>query len=291
MGRLVFSGHESFTCKQFWLKKGFDFAQSGEKFSADNAVVQLGVGKNMVNSIRFWGKAFGIIESKENVSQLGEYLFGEGGRDLYLEDTGSIWLLHYFLIKKGKASIYDLIFNEYQNQKEYFTKDQLHQYLKRKCENNKSTVYNENTINRDITVFLKNYLKPTKKRAEIEERFVGLLHEINLIEHIEKPDIDGQLDDWYGIRKGEKETLPYQVVLFSILDFFGENQSISFKELLVGKNAPGRVFGLDSEGLYSKIEAMVKDYQSIVYSETAGNRTLQLPNDLNKWDVLNEYYN
>ncbi len=43
-----FSGHETFICKQFWLKKGYDFLIAGYKFGDDNAVVELGVGKNMV---------------------------------------------------------------------------------------------------------------------------------------------------------------------------------------------------------------------------------------------------
>ncbi len=48
MNKLSFSGHESFHCRQFWLKKGYDFVQRRGKFSDKNAVVELGVGKNMV---------------------------------------------------------------------------------------------------------------------------------------------------------------------------------------------------------------------------------------------------
>ncbi len=52
MSNLYFSGHEKFHCRQFWLKKGYDFVQAGHKFSDKDAVVDLGVGKNMVGSIR-----------------------------------------------------------------------------------------------------------------------------------------------------------------------------------------------------------------------------------------------
>ena len=57
--KFTFSGHDSFQCRHLWLKKGFDFVKSGKSFSDEDAVVILGVGKNMVNSIRFWMKAFG----------------------------------------------------------------------------------------------------------------------------------------------------------------------------------------------------------------------------------------
>jgi len=49
--RYSFAGHETFTCKNYWLKKGYDHSREGKKFN-DNAVIDLGVGKNMVNSIR-----------------------------------------------------------------------------------------------------------------------------------------------------------------------------------------------------------------------------------------------
>lgn len=291
MGRLIFSGHDSFTCKQFWLKKGFDFVKSEKKFADETAVIDLGVGKNMVSSIRYWGKAFGVIEDKDNASHLGDYLFGENGQDLFLEDIGSVWLLHYFLVKRERASIYNLVFNEFQNTREEFTKDQLHTFLQKKCDGNSRTTYNENTITKDIVVFLKSYLKPVKKRAEIEERFTGLLHELNLILTSNREDTEGQNVDWYRIRKDEKESIPYQVILFSILDNFEDKQSISFKDLQIAENSPGRVFGMNSEGLYSKIKLIEENYDGIVYSETAGNRTLQINTNLDKWAILNEYYN
>jgi hypothetical protein len=49
-----FSGHETLACRNLWLKKGYDFVTSGKKFKEEDAVVMLGVGKNMVGVIRFW---------------------------------------------------------------------------------------------------------------------------------------------------------------------------------------------------------------------------------------------
>lgn len=42
-----FSGHESFPCKTLWLKKGYDFIANGKDFNSPDAVIDLGVGKNM----------------------------------------------------------------------------------------------------------------------------------------------------------------------------------------------------------------------------------------------------
>lgn len=69
--KLTFSGHDSFHCRQLWLKKGYDFIEEGYSFNDDYAVVQLGVGKNMVSSIRFWLKAFKTINDKGNPIEFG----------------------------------------------------------------------------------------------------------------------------------------------------------------------------------------------------------------------------
>ena len=45
--RYTFSGHESFPCKSLWLKKGYDFVVQGKNFNNPDAVIDLGVGKNM----------------------------------------------------------------------------------------------------------------------------------------------------------------------------------------------------------------------------------------------------
>ena len=63
-----FSGHESFPCKSLWLKKGYDFVVGGNDFNSPDAVITLGVGKNMVASIRFWLRAFGVTKNDKKQS-------------------------------------------------------------------------------------------------------------------------------------------------------------------------------------------------------------------------------
>lgn len=299
MARLTFSGHESFSCKQFWLKKGYDFIKSGSRFSDDTAVIKLGVGKNMVRSIRFWLYAFGISnDDKSTVSELGEFLFGEAGKDIYLEDIASIWLLHYYLVSSKNASIYSFVFNEFRAGRTDFSKEQLHNFLKVRCLENSSTPYTENTIDRDIKVFIANYIKPGgKKRVKIEEAYSSLLHELNLLNVSPREVIvlkdtgaDKEIRDFYSIRSAERKDLPFQIVLFSILDNPHYSKSISFIDLEVADNSPGRIFALSQSGLFNKIQEIAAYYKEITYSETAGNRTLQINSEINKWNVLNDYY-
>ena len=96
--KYVFSGHESFSCRMLWPIKGYDYINDGNSFNDPNSVIMLGVGKNMVASIRYWLKALGLTEH-DKPSTLAKYLFDEAhGKDRYLESLGTLWLLHFLLV-------------------------------------------------------------------------------------------------------------------------------------------------------------------------------------------------
>jgi hypothetical protein len=68
-----------------WLKKGFDQAtQDPAIFLQDDATVRLGVGKNMVRSIRYWCSAFKLLE-EDCPTEFGQQLLGLTGWDPYLK--------------------------------------------------------------------------------------------------------------------------------------------------------------------------------------------------------------
>src|SRR5687768_4956620 len=96
--KLTFSGHESFQCRHLWLKKGYDFVVGENSFNSEDAVVELGVGKNMVSSIRFWMKSFNLLTPDDKITAFAHKLLADDGWDPYLEDEASMWLLHYQLV-------------------------------------------------------------------------------------------------------------------------------------------------------------------------------------------------
>ena len=78
--RYSFSGHQTFPFRYAWLPKGVA-AVDGDSgvFSQPDALVRLGVGKNMVASIRFWCHALGLIEfdgGHSRLTDLAKLLFG-----------------------------------------------------------------------------------------------------------------------------------------------------------------------------------------------------------------------
>jgi len=285
MGKFSFSGHEKFHCRQFWLKKGYDFLQAGKKFSDDDAVVALGVGKNMVNSIRYWMKAFDLVDENEQPNPFAHDLFGENGKDPYLEDDGTIWLLHYRLVTTGNATLYSLFFNEFRKERIEFTKEQLLNFLKRKCDEERITV-SENSLNADIDVLIKTYLRPKKKTKNIEDDFSGLLIDFDLVQEFDK---SGE-HAWYRVESKDRETIPLEIVLYAIIDQESGNVSISLRKLLNDDNSVGMVYALNESGLMKKIEAIIDQYSNIIFTDDAGIRELQFTEPLDKDNILMRYY-
>jgi hypothetical protein len=293
MNKLSFTGHETFVCKQFWLKKGYDYLKEEKKFSDHNAVVGLGVGKNMVSAIHFWMKAFGLVEDgSHEPNQLAESIFQEGGFDPYIEDIGTLWLLHYLLVKTNKASIYSLFFNEFRKTRFDFSSEQLFGFLSRKSkEDNNQT--GENSIKRDIQVFTKMYLNPeSNSKKNIEDAFSGLFLDLNLIRFIKaESSKDKGTKLWYQLKNENRLDLPPHILLYVILDNLENTKTITLKQLSVEPNSPGLVFALDKESLFNKLKQLTEMYRNkIILTEDAGIQVLQFKNEIRKEEVLNDYY-
>ena len=138
---------------------------------------------------------------------------------------------------------------------------------------------------------MRNYIKPQKdEKFEIEDDFSGLLIELDLIKNYKQRDEDNKIVNWYKIEAQDRIDLPYQIVLYSILDNYPGQKTISFRELLSGRNSPGISFLLNTDGLYNKLIQITDHYRGIIYTETAGNRVLQFKSNFNAIDILNEYY-
>lgn len=281
--RLTFSGHETFQCRSLWLKKGFDFLRAGNKFNQPDAVVHLGVGKNMVSSIRYWMNAFGFCTERD---PLAKFLFGPTGRDPYLERSGSLWLLHHRLVTNRVASIFSLVFNEFRRGRQEFTREQILKFLSQKCQESEDP-FNAHIVDRDIGVFLKTYLRPRNKVQNIEEEFAGIFLELDVIRELEPMDGTGKR---YRIPVNERKDLPIEVVLFCILNNRKYGNSISFFDLLNDKDSVGSVFALSGDGLMEKINAITRSYKGITYLDNAGIRELQFKEKPDPWHILKGYY-
>lgn len=277
--KYTFSGHESFPCKTLWLKKGYDFVKEHGNWNDADSVVKLGVGKNMVASIRYWMRAFGLTEN-DKLTGIADYIFNtDNGKDPFIEDLGTLWLLHYMLVSTGEATLYKLLFTRFQRERLVFEREHLVAFVKRTMtEDGKLKMYNENTVKKDVGVLLQNYVQPQK--AQAMEDYSSLLIDLDLI----RQSPDGKQ---YTFNVEGKRQLPLGILLYAIAREKGEDNSVDYDTL----QTIGNMFCLNDMELITMLMAIQVKYPDLVrYSDTAGLRQLQFLKPMSLNQVLTYYY-
>ena len=308
-----FTGHDTFSLRYGWLYKAINYLNSGYKLQTSNeektreAIVELGVGKNMVNAIRYWAESTSVINavSKNNsvdheVSQVGKYLFGsplQKGKDPYLEQVASIWLVHFWLnFNRDILTSYRYFFN-YSNV-QHFEKSKLlsdcSEAAKKLVTND---IGNETTLKKDIDCFLNTYCKKfkstssKKKYVVDEDHFTSPLSELNLIQD------NGA--GFYVSDVTERPDLPVEIFIYGLLLFTkletedSKVNAVDFESLLSKPYSPGRIFRLSESGLGQKLdEAQAYTNGEISWIDSLGLRQVKIePNAISSpLRILDRYY-
>jgi hypothetical protein len=291
-----FSGHETFPLRYSWLKKVYDAAQARASdpnnrliFSANDAISNFGVGKNMVISMRYWALAARMLEDSSGTykgpyraTRLGEALFGQpNGLDPYIEDPATLWLIHWQLASHPlpTTTIY-FVFNHFHAAA--FYRQQLTDEIHRYCDTiNYSSKIAAATLKRDVDCFLRTYA--ARVIASEEDSLDSLLAELSLIRPIGKT-------DEFVLARGAKSTLPDPVFLYGLVSFACNRNSsrvFSVESLLHEPASPGRIFLLDEEALVERLSNIERlSRERISWSETAGLRQIIFHDDPKSFDLL-----
>lgn len=232
----------------------------------------------MVSSIRFWLRAFGLIKG-DTIEPIALYIFdSQCGRDPFLEDQNTLWLLHFLLVNSQIASIYTLLFIDFQREKREFTKTELQSFIKSRCARpDQRNVYNENTVKKDIGVLLKNYLAPNN--LTVMEDFSSILIELGLLQR-------GR-NDITKFNETKVESIAPEIILFALLTIRKDNDTLSYDEL----QTLSLTFCLPLNSLIEIIKKLESRFPNLlVYSENSGVRNVQFLQRLEPLEALDFYY-
>lgn len=288
---MKYRGHESFSIRKDWLAKGIRKIDSFKKTELE-AMDDLGLGKNMIKSLRYWLKATGITndDAKKKVFELSELGKIIKDHDPYVQESDTLWLLHYMLSKNlDYATSWYYFFNEF-NQNE-FTVDDFITSIKKFDEMNNPKPAIENSLIKDFEILRKTYLSnsdatstSTLEENDPESNTDCPFSELGLITQISK-----------GVyKKGIplKQNLSSLILLCVILDQAeiqnGKNE-IKLSSLQNDKNNIGKIFNLDSIlmlNLLSELEN--KNLLTIV--RTAGLDVVRLKTKMTFLECVKEYY-
>ncbi len=288
-----FSGHESFVCRYGWLRKAYDGVSNNARIftDVDMAIVSLGVGSNMVKSMEFWGKAFEVIAPVDKKSrQYSVTPFGramldlKSGKDPYLEDLGSLWLLHWKLVTRANLAAWNLVFQELQEWR--ITQSRLIEMLHRRGRRNGAPLV-ESTVKQHLEMLLHTYTTTASANLRaLEESLGSPLQELGLLSRRETDGISK--DTVIEIKIGPKLSLPAEVFLVCVVDHWnrmGGGASISLQEIMFGHLSPGVVFKLDEASVIEYLSRIPDITDQLTYQDGALIRGLQLRRTVKLEDV------
>ena len=296
--RVSFSGHETFPFRYTWLKKAVD-AMKADAYAlhADDAMVKLGVGKNMVASMRHWGLATGMLAESParrgnrirplRPTKLGARVFRDDGWDPFLEDPGTLWLLHWQLVSRPeRATTWWWVFNQYPGT--VFTRADVQEALETLVAQRGWTRATPASLKRDIEVFVRTYAPQQRRNVLLEDTLECPLVELGLIR------ASSHVQAFTLIRSGH-ESLPDEVFAYALTDYLqrrpNQAQTVTVEDLAFGEGAPGRVFCLDEPGLLGRLDRLeaVTD-GDIVYDETAGLKQIYVHRLPEPVTLLEQYF-
>lgn len=263
-----FGRHETFPLRYGWLTKGFEAVKADPNFFGrpEQAMVTLGVGRNMVNAIEYWLQAVGVAQIEDGIAkptELGEALLGDGG-DRYLEDEATLWIVHWLLASnaEGATGIY-WFFNRYALPRFYHEEmlRALGEFVEREIKPSRS----ESTLKSEASTLLRLYA-PEAGRSD--EHLDSPLASLRLIE---------RHGDGYRSPRVIRPFLPPAALHFALAQRFAaapDSAALPVRSLLYGDDgwaAPGAAYRLSEEGLMAALGKVMGRYpHAYELRDTAG---------------------
>lgn len=272
-----FSGHETFTLRQMWLKKVFDQKTEANRikksvFTDDESIARFGVGKNMVASMRHWALATNLISEGRSddyeLSLSAQNIFSNDGFDPYSENPTTAWFVHWQLAGLGnRSTTWFWLFNKVTAPN--FTKADLEKPLADfAAKFNGKRGISASTLTRDIDTCIRSYA-PRSGAGSPEDFAEPMLGELGLIS--EEPKAT------FAFRRGPKPTLSNGMFIYALIDYWealdSAANSMAFESIVYGEGSPGRVFKLDEESVAERL-FLLDDFTGGTFSwtDTAGLR-------------------
>lgn len=295
-----FGKNETFFLKYNWTYKALvALSQNKNFFNQANSYLDLGVGKNMLSSIKYWMSAYHILDDKKlnYKDDISEAIFHpSNGLDPYLEREETLWIMHWRLSSNiNNATLYHWFFNKYKNTK--FTKDELTGSLYSWLNDNTSKKVSPNTLDRDINLLLKTYSSKKDESDSTEEYLENPFSNLELIYK--------NSDNSYSTAYKHRDSINYKMFTFFILillkdfnkrDLFTnkETQIIPLLDLIDSSEHSSirNIFRLSENYLMNLIENMVQQYNKYFdISETAGQKNIIIKdNKLSILELLRDIY-
>jgi hypothetical protein len=291
---MKFRAHETFHIRKGWLNKGlYNVIKEPGVFLGDvgNPMDVMGIGSNMVKSLRYWLQAAGLTEEPnhgkrtQTLTKLGQIIYDN---DPFFEEIGSLWLVHYMIASNEEdATAWYLFFNEFQMQE--FSEDDFYKSLRKFITmQDGETMPSSRAISDDFKCIINTYY-PGKRNSsddiDPENNIECPLTELGLVSYVATT----QGNRIYRKCTPKNENIPEMIALFVILKQIGDQKEVKISILQNSTNSIGKIFLLDTLGLLH-ILYQLESAGYIKVVRTAGLDVIRILTDLTPEECVKEYY-
>ena len=297
----TFARHETFHPRYGWFRKAYAFAAIDHQvFSADDAPVRMGVGKNMVRAIKFWGRAAKLVTADPDSPNrrvpdivptgIGHGLFSANGWDPFMEDPGTLWLLHWLLLAPPSlVPVWWVMFNQLHavEFEDDSLDDAIHAHLEAAAQ---WPLPLASSVRKDISAFIRTYAPTTRTgRGSLDDVLDCPLRELGLVAR-------SPATSKLRFIIGPKPTLPDEIVGYAVFDYLARLEpgasTVTLARLASDAGGPGKAFKLHESDIHAALSGVSKASRDIHLLSPTGTQQLSwtgAPADI-AVDLLNHYY-
>lgn len=290
---IVINKHGSFYVRNGWPTKILDAISNNESIFSPNkeleAVDEIGVGRVMIKSMRYWASALGIAkESKTSqgvllkITPLGKLI---KKYDPYFQNIGTLWLLHRNLTKlDSEATAWSWAFNLF-NKKSFSKGDFCNDFIS--YLQHGGVDYNKKAIEKEFDCFKNTYVsdKEFDIKKILEEDNAPFFSRLKLISYIG--------NGIFVQNKAGVHDVPLDIFYYCMLidnhDILAENRQIPIDHLLEDDGQIGKYMCLTYSILIEYLQRL-ENQNKITLINNFGNRLIQVVDDFDEDTILKEFF-
>lgn len=263
---MSFARHQTFYIRANWLSKGLEeIARNPKVFSGPDATTRLGIGKNMVEALRFWLVASGLAVPTRDGMTLTEIGAIIRASDPYFENAITWFLVHYGLCSDlDLATSWYLLFNRYRYSD--FDEGQFLDLVAREYPKPAPA----GSVRRDFDCIVSTYVNETQSFGTPEDNITCPLRKLGLIDRVERglfrktrPQIEIPSEVLYYVIRGGRLSKDNTQEYRTISDMYEPDRSI------------GRVFNLGLDDIFSSLQKL-EERGLVSYYGTYGQHTVTI---------------
>jgi len=276
-------GHEKFPLRDGWLNKGLIAVADKSTVFVDKYIPApdvFGIGNNMVKSLRYWMKAFDLIEDNGStgaaLTDFGKIILEN---DKYLEDYFTLWCLHSKIAKNNEgATSWFLFFNHCDAHE--MTKEEIYQVLYHGLvQMVEGQTFSEKSLQTDVDVLLNMYSKDPGME-DPEEKNVSPFTQLGLVK---------KMGNVYFKAHPDKRKINEWELLYELAILMKDAKQISIEEAIDNENGIINIYqvtNVQANEFLDRLDAM----GYIHVDRTAGLDMIYRVKEFDEKDVMQEYY-